>query len=206
MARKATANIELKDAEYWHRFYLYKDQDFVEATDSLQRKMNSKYGGYISLNLSSDLFDEQDKATIEKVQTKYGVTNEALVWFTDGGYAKSGFVQPHSPLLEIEEDYIKLVIFPNTKLSHVRDFWSWIENAQKDLPGYKGKSKSPKYPDLIYAIHRARRDGKTFKQIAMLFDHEQLQGVDYSNGVLQRFNGEEDLEKYYRLYQPERRI
>ena len=205
MTRKATHTIELKDADYWHRFYLYQDQEFIDAASSLRQKMNKKYGGHISLSLDmGGLVTDDDKEQILSLQKKYGITNEGLIWFVEGNYKRTGFVKPHSPLLEIDEEYIKLVIFPDTKLRHVRDFWAWIEIAQKNLPGYKGKSKEPKYPSLIYAIHRERRKTKPtpFAEIARLFDAQKLEGIDYSSGILQRFNGEEELEKYYRLYEP----
>lgn len=77
----------------------------------------------------------------------------------------------------------------------------WYKQNRLGLGDSKTKRKQPQYPDLLYAVYKARHLGKplTFRQIFELYSDGKLPHYDKK---AQPFKTEESLERYYRQYTP----
>ncbi|MFZ2512826.1 MAG: hypothetical protein WAW63_00015 [Candidatus Saccharimonadales bacterium] len=77
------------------------------------------------------------------------------------------------------------------KFCHIRDAL---------LPQATGRRRrTHNLPDLTFAIFKQQRLGKTFREIFAMYQEGVLPGYSGANS---QFSSEDDLERYYRAYQP----
>lgn len=200
MPKRINHTIELKDAQYYYLKNLYNDIEFIEAIERVKATLKNKHGRDVSLLFDANYtLDQEDRGRIEELQRLFTVDNWSLAWFADGQYSNTGYIKPFSPVIVAEDDRLMLEITPDMKFEHLRLLWKWIELAQKKLPSYKGKTKAPAYPDLIYAVHKERRYGATFRRVFELYLKGELPGWE---GKATQFKDQESLERYYQRYKP----
>lgn len=99
---------------------------------------------------------------------------------------------------------INLRISKHITKKEYEDGWKFVQWYKKNrlfLDTNKTKRKSPQYPELLYAVYKARHLEKklTFRQIFELYQTNELA---YYDKKVQPFKDEESLERYYRKYTP----
>lgn len=111
-----------------------------------------------------------------------------------------------------KDDGLYIKIFPNTNLDDISDRWDSIEMAKKayfwqwdnkvsKFRAYKPTSNRPiDDPELLYAIHRARRNGETFPHIYDLYQKGEL--PYYTDKPTNQFSSSKAIENFYNRYKP----
>lgn len=197
-----------------HTYCVFNDPDFEADIAKLRQELESLY--YPNISLETSYYDEhilqEDRLMIKEIADRYCISLEDLGFYADGyfhlGYGAFGknirleggfkFLHP----METEDQPV-YVIGKYTTLEDIRREWPYIKEitALKQFRDTEesARKRSPDNPALIYAVFKARMNGKSFKAIFELYEHGELS--TYSGGHTQ-FNNEESLERYYRKYAP----
>ena len=107
-----------------------------------------------------------------------------------------------------KEGYLTIGIPQNIKRADYIAAWEDLQDylhPKTYPPTPKPKIKRLRAADdtqLIYAIHKARWRGLTFKQVFELYQAGMLDC--YSDKVTNQFSSEDSLERYYNKYKPDR--
>jgi len=174
---------DFKGARDWHIYYVYNDPDFIEEINRL------------------DLASDRDKE-YEKIAESFAINIQDVFFFdmsrilyTEKNVARKGIITPDF----VNKKMMLTFDFTMTK-AELMELWEEFEGLRKGLArAVRAKRKPPEYPELIYAIFKARKTGRTFKDIYGVYSRNEL---PHYSGATTRFQGEEDLERYYNRYKP----
>jgi hypothetical protein len=186
----------LKTTKHWHLYYVYSDPDFISRINKLKNPPSG-----------SDRIDSDWRVPYQKLAEEFSINyidvyrfkmhgmNALLIGV---GIIGSGIVMRHKDI-----DAIQVTLKKDITQKEYYALWGKIKEVQtKVLKVRPTKRKAPDEHQLIYAVYRARKRGLTFRKI---FSEYQNGNLDlYFNMPTQKFSSEDDLEKYYRLYRPDK--
>lgn len=199
-----------------HVYCVYEDPEFQAAIKELRSKLEKHY--YKGISLETSRFDTHilpdDRIPIKKVADEFYISLEDLAFYADGSYDEEfiGFGKDYThdggyKLIDVAEHEIRpvYVIGRYTSLEDIIEEWRYVRamaDFQYSIFGHDDntrRKRSPNYPELIYAVFKARKKKKTYGQIFRDYSDGTLEMYSGNNSV---FNSEDSLERYYRKYKP----
>ncbi len=194
-------------AKEWHLYYIYNDDEFKSDTarlknkykklarelDKTSQKSNSIFPDWFQLT-----FDEQ----WDEIKTKYCINSVDIAYYLKGLHQQSYInanIDENMGLVYVDkkEHAIKLFLAPFVTYDRYLQLWKDVQKAKLQF-NERRKRKPPKYPDLIYAIFKARLNKKTYKEI---FDMHKEGNLPFYSGS-GFFDTKEDLKTYYNKHRP----
>jgi hypothetical protein len=189
---------------YYFRYLdsVYKDPEFLDEINKIKKLMAE----YTRANPKHTFFGTEATTppSINKVVSALASDfeiNEDLIWnFIDF----NGEVTVNTnKILTYYDSYFERIIIemdPDLTQEEFIGFWSLIESAKKKSLRTKQRLRGNENPQLLYAIYRAKKKGKTFKEIAQLINDKQLENYnDYYRIEHKTFDYGDVKELYYPL-------
>jgi len=102
------------------------------------------------------------------------------------------------PSVTLEDNQVVIRLNGSMKLSDIKTAYPQIKEMQQKLPDYKQRNRSKNDPMLIFAIHKKRLEGMSFREIYALYESGKLEGYTGSIDII----GEENLARNYRKFLP----
>ena len=194
------AQFQRKDS--WHHYHtlLFQDPEFIEEANQLKIYLAAKYPNIISVGVYSDELlqsmevEDADISKIHALASEYLTDADILSNYLSGFYI-NGRINPKMVATSMTDDGLIQVQFsPDIDRKEYHAAWKRIKEMKPDQTSLvRGPDNWP----LLYAIHKARRHGDTFRQIFALFEAGDLYGY---KGRTTQHKSEDELEKYFRLY------
>lgn len=201
---------ELKTAEDFHLYYVFKDKDFRKAVFELESlselaMRNSNETHLNGLPRLDERYFEPLAAQARAIEDEYCIPRGSIDYFTQF-IDDNGRISP-----KIEENMgqvvfdvadksglIKLELQPYITEAQFIKLWEQVESAKHYLKA-KPRRRTANDPELVYAIFKARMKKKPYSEIFELFSQSQL--PHYTKKHVQ-INTKESLKKYYARYRP----
>ena len=175
-------------AELWHRYHVYNDPDFMEAMAALPFPKHEYIGS--DFHLYKDIAKRFDMkyVWIDYVRNGDGKFDPTVKKV----YAEVGFKE--------ELGILSMVVEFNPAISKQQFMDLWIKVVamrKKHGLDMKHRTRSPAYTDLLYAINRARKEGRSYADIYLAYSAGTL---DHYHKKMQQFSTAKELENYYHKY------
>jgi len=197
-----------------HAYHVFTDPEFESDVADLRSKIERLY--YPNISLETSYYDrhilQADRLPIKEVADRYRITLEDFGFYADGyfheGYTGFGtdiYLEGGFKTIEAaESEYMSVyVIGKYTTLEAIRHDWEYAKFSsavkQLRLEEVASRKRSPNYPELVYAVFKARMQKQTFKTIFTLYENGEL---PLFHGSGKQFTNEDSLERYYRKYAP----
>jgi hypothetical protein len=196
--------IKHKTANDWHVYHTYKDPEFAEAN----RQLLDEYGISIEATGSwaDDLIPPDSEANFRAKQnqliTSYHITKQDWEHFNriPLDYRRIPQNVVHFRY-DQDEDTFKIEVRPEITTRDMDELYRSIQNMRYvyQIDGSRAKRKEPEYPDLIYAMFKARQKNMEYPEI---YSHYKDRDLPYYKGKTPRLTLKE-LREYYLDHSPE---
>lgn len=170
-----------KAAESWHRLHVYNDIEFITDIRALpKRKLPDSFGDYDRLAEKWDVSADYVDFVHERDWSDF-----------DANKNVSGNIVHQNPK---RPGFIATLNVDVTK-EQILDVYKEVQRLRNELGTLDKKYKKPDDTELLYAISRARKSGKTFNDMSKEYLGRTL--PHYSKKPINRFATGDDLKKFY---------
>ena len=169
----------------WHRYWVYKDPDFIEAVKNLPKRV-----------LSDLLFEDYQRIAqeFEIRQSDVDFVHERpFATYTPEDVVASGL----GYTFKIDKKYFFAKMNHDITKRQFLHLWAQLQFYKTSMGIKKTKNKPPENTQLLYAIFKARKR-YTFNETYIMYKNKSL--PYYLGKGTSQFNSEESLERYYRKY------
>ncbi len=177
----------LKTATEWHQFFVINDKDFKVQIEELRAtgKTNDARITELSKQWSVGYMFVKD------CLTDY---NFAMYESTDNRHNRWCFYDKECDVMVVEFD-------PTITRKQYIELWDQVKREITKSGAHKAtKRKEPHYPELLYAVFKATKEGLTFKEIFLMYENQSLPHYELNESTIMK--SEDELEKYYRRHMP----
>lgn len=201
------AHIRHKSNDDWYLYWVCEDLDF-------KKRMAEYRSAYTVSELPNSLTVEQAEKLMGETIKEYGITDFEFGVIQTGLHSQGAFDYPFRHV-DSEDDSLVLKIPRNITKEDYIAAWDELVYILRPVEYedpfadervvIKEKSKRRRPPDdtkLVYAVHRARIKGLTFREIFENYQNGTL--ACYENMPTNNYSSEDSLERYYNKYKPDR--
>lgn len=198
---------EVESQAYQHRLRLYKDIEFIDEVKALRKEFERRYGLQVTFlfpHTKDFNMSEEDEVKIRLLAEKYKTSNWGIAFYADGHYQKGDPINTSLTNAYIDDaGKVVIVVDEHTTVDHLKEMWPWVQALREQAYAKsQSKVKPIERPDLIYAIHKLRRQQPPMRwsQIFKLYEEGKLEEKSNSSSA---FYTKEELANYFRRRQPE---
>lgn len=185
-------HIRRKTNDDWFMYWLCEDGGFIEDCELL-----SKLGENGS---------EKFLPKLEQLLKKYGISEDEYDIISNGLHLQAALDFPLTFIQRESNGDVLLRMPRNIKKVDYLNAWDELKNIldidQDHQSNIETRNRAADDTRLIYAIFRARRDKLRFSEIFNLYQNGNLE--QYKNGPTNQFSSDDNLERYYDRYKPDR--
>lgn len=195
-------------AQEWHLYYCFTDKDFLRDIEKMRKSFEELpketdqtrfFPHWLKLSLAPQWKDFLDKYSIDMA--------EAMLYLR--GDWKKGFVfaklEENMGWVRINEQNktIEMTLTSFITRDRYLKLWKEVAKSKTTLASNSTRRRAPEYPELIFAVFKARRFGKkTYSQIFSDYKNKRLKGY---TGPTLRFDTKDDLKAYFLRYNPDKK-
>ena len=209
---KNNQSIKLRSHSEWFLFYLFNDPDFIQEKMSINESIIKfigieGFGVMILLATNESMcvqllntFDHSlAKPIIESIESlahSFSVSVATIELGLRYSNTFSDYILGTTPSAGIEDGKIVIRFDALTRLDDIKDMYWYIEELQSQLIGYHPRNRVKEKTILVYALHKQRLSGKTWKEVYQLYELGQLPLYQGAKSI----SNEENLAKMYKRY------
>jgi hypothetical protein len=201
--RDAYPESNYKSVREWHVYHVYNDPEFIEATQKLNEHFLDKVDAAHDKPAG---FTPHEEATIAKLAADYAISPYDIEQYQTGLFLQ-GILNTDQSYYDVSydatQDKIYIGISPDFRKADMDKLWGVVEELRVNIgrSANSARRRPPLNHALLYAVFKARQQGKTYRQIYDLYDEGKL--PYYIGKWARQFSSEESLERYYRKYRPD---
>jgi hypothetical protein len=199
-----TGGYKPKTRLQWHYYWVLHDPEFRREAYNVSDYERSKYWKTQGINIRGAEQIAEDEKLVVKLLEKYAVPREIFDRSLAGDLKRSSFEPVVSTVVDEANNVIEVRFRADITKNDYIEGWDDVYSHLKlhGLKNTKSRSRSPDETQLIYAIFKARLLGMTYRKIFELYKSASL--PYYESEATGYFLTQEDMERYYQKYRPDR--